>query len=72
VRDGTAIVAEWEPIETAPKDGTQVMLYFPRRYQGKGGISWGCFINGEWLDSRAIRDDDASHWMPMPAPPPHS
>lgn len=59
----------WRPIETAPKDGTPVLLFFPKRYQGKGGISWGCFVNGEWLDSRAIRDNDASHWMHLPAPP---
>jgi len=59
----------WLDIASAPRDGTPVLLYFPKRYQGKGGISWGCFINGEWLDSRAIRDNDASHWQPLPSPP---
>jgi hypothetical protein len=58
----------WRPIETAPR-GTAVLLWFPKRYQGNGGVSWGCFIGGDWLDSRAIRDNDASHWMPMPAAP---
>ncbi len=60
---------EWRPIDTAPKDGTPVLLYFPSRYQGKGGISWGCWINNEWLDSVAIRDNSATHWMPLPPPP---
>jgi hypothetical protein len=60
----------WRPIETAPRDGTAVLLWFPKRYQGNGGLSWGCFIGGDCLDSRAIRDNDASHWMPMPAAPP--
>lgn len=65
----TAGVRGWRPIESAPKDGTAVLLFFPKRYQGKGGVSWGCFVNGDWLDSRAIRDNDATHWMPLPAPP---
>jgi len=63
------VASAWQGIETAPRDGTQVLLYFPKRYQGKGGISWGCFIGGEWLDSRAYRDPDATHWQPLPAPP---
>lgn len=60
---------DWRPIETAPRDGTPVLLFFPARYQGKGGVSWGCFIEGEWLDSRAIRDNGATHWQPMPDHP---
>lgn len=60
---------KWLPIDSAPRDGTPVMLYFPHRYQGNGGISWGCCVNGEWLDSCAIRDNTASHWMPLPKPP---
>lgn len=60
------MLPEWLPIEDAPKDGTQVLLFFPKRYQGKGGISWGCYLGGEWLDSCAVRDNDATHWMPLP------
>lgn len=62
-------VEAWQDISTAPKDGAPVLLYFPKRYQGNGGVSWGCFIEGDWLDSRAMRDNDASHWQPLPAPP---
>ena len=61
--------AMWRPIESAPRDGVPVLLFYPRRYQGTGGISWGCFVNGEWLDSLAIRDNDATHWRPLPQPP---
>lgn len=60
---------KWLPIETAPKDGTQVLLYFPNRYQGKGGVSWGCFVDNSWLDSRAFRDNSATYWQPIPATP---
>jgi hypothetical protein len=59
----------WQPRETAPRDGTQVLLFFPNYYQGKGGISWGCFVNGAWLDSRAFQNAEFSHWMHMPPVP---
>lgn len=59
----------WQPRETAPRDGTQVLLFFPNYYQGKGGISWGCFVNGAWLDSRAFQNAEFSHWMHMPPAP---
>ncbi len=59
----------WQPIETAPKDGTAVLLYYPKRYQMTGGVTWGCFIDGEWLDSTITTDNDCTHWMPLPAPP---
>lgn len=63
-------VAEWsDDMSRAPRDGTPVLLFFPDRYQGTGGISWGCFVSGDWLDSRAIRDNGASHWAAMPNPP---
>lgn len=62
-------VCDWQPIATAPRDGTQVMLYFPKRYRGKGGISNGSFVGGDWLDLRAMRDNDCTHWKPMPKPP---
>jgi len=65
----TAALAGWRPISSAPKDGSAVLLFFPKRYSGSGGISWGCHVSGDWLDSRAIRDNDASHWMPLPEPP---
>ena len=66
-----AQVAEWEwrPIESAPRNGTPVLMYFPKRYQGKGGISWAVFAHDEWVDSRAFRDPDGTHWMPLPAHP---
>lgn len=56
---------EWQPIETAPKDGTQILL-------GKVG---GSMIVGFW-NGYAWDDGDfdsnvswPSHWMPLPEPP---
>ncbi len=58
----------WQPIETAPKDGTQVLLWI-------GGHSepWaqtGFFEGGYWLDSyEGIDLSSPTHWMPLPPPP---
>lgn len=61
----------WQPMSSAPKDGTQVLIFVPGRYQGAGGISWACYVHGEWLDAMAMRlgPSDISHWMPLPLPP---
>ena len=68
--------AGWEPIKTAPKDGTYILLYRPAEdgrhkdavREGKYhryGISdtWRVRSGGNW-------DIDApTHWMPLPPPP---
>lgn len=68
---GTASEMEpvgWQPIETAPKDGTQVQVFCPTYFQGKGGITWAVWLNGGWLDAQ-VRRCDPTHWMPLPTPP---
>jgi uncharacterized C2H2 Zn-finger protein len=70
----------WRPIATAPKDGTEVLLYCPKR---------GTTVRGRWSDERYAnkprpywthdreriwgkldtRADQPTHWMPLPPPP---
>jgi hypothetical protein len=72
--------AVWQPIETAPKDGTQVLLF----YKGAGEfvakrVSAGVFvpeypINGiysdVWLCPRGVlTPSQPLMWMPLPPPP---
>lgn len=76
----TAEPSGWRPIETAPKDGTKVMLLCPR---------FGVCAPGEWDTNefnkkpkpywthwgeriwgvKWIRDDQPTHWQPLPQPP---
>lgn len=60
-------MSEWQPIETGPKDGTEVLVYVPRRL----GPLYAAASNptgGQWW-SRNLGDLKPTHWMPLPAPP---
>lgn len=72
---------QWQPIETAPKDGTEVILWFP--FKGiainglYGEVSEGDWETGnrtwmEWLvaDELWFQEDPSqapTHWMPLPS-----
>lgn len=71
-------MSAWQPIETAPKDGTPILVYSReasdpqivlaswREYQGSpddGG--W-----YDWWDNNAPEiDATVTHWQPLPEPP---
>ena len=65
---------EWKPIESAPRDGTAVLLYCPKFYWGAGvylgwweGSHFAVCTEGQ--TDYPYSDDGATHWMPLPPPP---
>ena len=68
---------QWQPIETAPKDGTNIILF------GEGKVTVGGWVSAEdqgaepgeeyliaagWW-SIDLADNNPTHWMPLPDPP---
>lgn len=59
-----------KPIATAPRDGTRILVWDgdvwrPVNWNGAFGGSWHCCATGH----NGVADY-ATHWMPMPEPPP--
>ncbi len=66
-----AILAErtayhWQPIETAPKDGSDVLLSSPNWH---GDVVVGCWSFEGWRDREDSDKLEPTHWMPLPAAP---
>ena len=70
----------WLPIATAPKDGTKILVFCPWlgvcgpatwdvcQHAKKPRPFWTHWGERIWGTSR-VREDQPTHWMPMPAPP---
>lgn len=73
----------WQPISTAPKDGTVVLVYRPDAYGWGGKVDLAYWDDDRyakkprpyWHSARLIIDIQESrrmaptHWMPLPDPP---
>lgn len=66
---------QWQPIETAPKDGTRLLAYWPPVF---GGDNAGCATTWwvvtssglfGWESPWEYADREPTHWMPLPEPP---
>jgi hypothetical protein len=78
-------MSEWQPIETAPKDGTDVIVMYMHIetqvvhnafwmdekdcWAGDNPGGWWSYVHSEV--SRELLDDwrTPTHWMPLPPPP---
>jgi hypothetical protein len=62
-----ADAAAWQPIETAPKDGTEI-LGWDDCAEGPTVISWNDRWQVAW-DATEYRPQPLTHWRPLPPPP---
>jgi len=75
---------DWQPIETAPKDGTRILIYPVRFHDVKAaryfnapeitywfGAKPGYPESGYWVGAslRKHAPEDFTHWQPLPEPP---
>lgn len=71
-------MSEWQRIDSAPKDGTIVLLREPGHLTGR--IDHDHLVSGRWRQHHAyiaggVWEDanhyviQATHWMPLPDPP---
>ena len=67
-------MSEWQPIETAPKDGTAIIGFFPPDlvcevyYDDDDDDPGWWYANtgrGDYHEDRVF----PTHWIPLPAPP---
>jgi hypothetical protein len=58
---------KWQPIETAPKDGTEILAV--RLGGGCDVVEWVDWKPGWWNGDVAHDADFFTHWMPLPEPP---
>ncbi len=74
---------EWQPIETAPKDGTQILGWAPSWLTSNQAEFIAAFLHGKWwhmADNERVIESQSdfgtsykeafiTHWMLLPAPP---
>ena len=56
---------QWQPIETAPKDGTQCLLSNDVYKEIAGWDE----LNNSWICTAGFIEFIPTHWMPLPKPP---
>ena len=67
---------EWQPIETAPKDGTTILLYVGKFCDDYAVAFWygdywhvGLKEYARYTDRYDFEFGNPTHWMPLPEPP---
>jgi len=64
----------WQPIETAPRDGTRILGWYNGVYERNIGeyvvVFYSAIPYRTWFDSTGMPIDGApDKWMPLPPPP---
>ena len=59
-------MSEWQPIETAPKDGTHIILTGDDIVAEDYWMKWRVDDTESWAHFQYVKP---THWMPLPTPP---
>lgn len=64
---------DWQPIETAPKDGAEILSFGALglvlvRYK-ESQVVWLCNWEHTWDSTPLAVSHNPTHWMPLPTPP---
>jgi hypothetical protein len=59
-----SLIVQWQPIETAPKDGIEILLG-----RADGSLTFGSWYKSRWVDDNLFHITWPTHWMPLPTPP---
>lgn len=71
-------MSEWQPIETAPRDGTRILVAYKSYANRETTIETAFFDKddggGQWIgyfsNCLYALTNELTHWMPLPEPPP--
>ena len=63
-------MGEWQPIETAPQDGTEILAFAYSDYDAIEIVSWGERQAWQGWSDREGRIMFPSWWQPLPDHPP--
>ena len=65
-------MSEWQPIETAPEDGTPVLIFSAKHgknHKSPVALDFYHFRRDGWAYGGWYAIDNPTHWMPIPEPP---
>ena len=69
------MTSEWQPIETAPRDGTAFLGWFPGRqgYIARQDVAVCNHVSGKYgrfmVNGHTSYGEMPTHWMPLPDAP---
>ena len=58
----------WRTIDSAPRDGTWVLLYSAAETLEPYGAGWWDQVAGTWIMA-SLGGYEPTHWQPLPEPP---
>ena len=59
----------WQPIETAPHDGSRILVYADYEMFVVRWIDDWWHVNDNKHGPYSLRGPEPTHWMPLPEPP---